>query len=164
MFRDDLIFILDVDGILSPNFFYNKKGKYLKEFGNCDWDALRELMQFIKIIFITADRKGYNIVKKRIVDEMKWELFIVPHKPKERWQWMREEYKDKKIIFMGDGIYDYYSLDRSHYSITVPEALDHVKECINYVTKRSAGRKAVAEACMHLMKVFNFDWESQYET
>lgn len=159
------VFVLDVDGVLTDgSFFSTKDGKFLKRFGCDDWDLLKELMKFIEVTFITADKKGYPIVKKRIEEEMGFELNIVSHYPNERWKWMKEKYGTKDIIFMGDGCYDYCSLERCHYGITVASALDYVKECADYVTKRAGGNRAVAEACLHIMNMYGFDWKSQYES
>ncbi|MDO8659947.1 MAG: phosphatase [Candidatus Parcubacteria bacterium] len=160
----DKIFILDVDGVLTPgNFIYNsREGKVFKEFGSDDWDALKEIMLFVPTIFITADKKGYPITQKRIVDEMKWELHLVSQLPQERWTWMKNKFPNKQIIFFGDGIYDFCALENSFFGITTKDALDHVKDCANYVTTRSGGDRAVAEACLHVMGCFNLDWKAKY--
>ena len=161
---NNLVFVLDVDGVLTPgNFLYNKTGKFAKEFGGDDWDLLKELMELMQVVFITADKKGYPIVKKRIIDEMNWELYIVSHLPNKRWDWMRNKFKYYNIIFMGDGCYDYYALDKCYYGITVPNALDYVQKYADYVTKRNGGQRAVAEACLHIMNKFGFDWKKKYD-
>lgn len=158
-----MIFVLDVDGILtSGNFFYSREGKVLKEFGADDFDALREIMNFIPVVFISADIKGLPIHYKRIVEEMKWDFFTVSGEPKIRWDWMKKSFPNKKIIYMGDGIYDWYSLESCFFGITTKDALEHVKDVADFVTKRSGGNRAAAEACIHLMERFNFDWKKKY--
>ena len=55
MFRDDLVLVLDVDGVLTDGKFYSTKdGKFLKCFGPDDWDALKEIMKCIQVQFISA--------------------------------------------------------------------------------------------------------------
>ena len=70
-------FILDVDGVLtSGNFYYSADGKVMKAFGPDDNDAL-SLKNYIDISFVTGDKKGFPISKKRIVDDMGYELNLV---------------------------------------------------------------------------------------
>lgn len=159
----DMVFVLDCDGVLSDGrFFYNTDGKFIKCYGSDDWDLLKDIMQFMKVVFITADTKGFFITERRIVCEMGWELYLVSHEPKRRWQWMKDKFPDKKIIYMGDGCYDYHALENSFFGITTKDALDHVKDVADYITKRAGGDRAVAEACIHLMGRFNLDWKTKY--
>ena len=159
----DKVFILDVDGTLTNgNMYYSKEGKQLKAFSCDDWDALKEISNFVQLSFITADKKGFPITQKRIEEEMGWDLNLVSHLPKDRWEWMKKQFPDKKIIFMADGIYDYYALRECYFGITTKNALDYTKKCAILVTKRSGGDRAVAEACIHLMSEFDWDWKGKY--
>ena len=64
-------FILDVDGVLNTGqFLYSKTGKVMKIFGPDDNDALSLLKPYMKIIFVSGDKKGFAITKKRIVREL----------------------------------------------------------------------------------------------
>ena len=59
---------------------YNKDGKVIKIFGPHDNDGLKIVKNFFKILFITADKKGYQISKKRRKQNcMEWNI-IFPHK------------------------------------------------------------------------------------
>ena len=70
-------FILDVDGTLTADYFiYSKKGKQYKIFGPDDADALKILQKYINISFVSADRRGFDISKKRIID-MGFKIFLV---------------------------------------------------------------------------------------
>ena len=72
------IFILDVDGVMTTgHFFYSAEGKVMKVFGADDNDGLSLLKSFLNIRFVTGDKKGLPISKKRIVDDMGFELDIV---------------------------------------------------------------------------------------
>ena len=69
------LFLLDVDGVMTNGqFIYSKNGKIQKIFGPDDHDGLSLLSEFIEIRFITGDRKGFDISKKRIVDDMHFKL------------------------------------------------------------------------------------------
>lgn len=55
---------------------------------------------------------------------------------------------------MGDGIFDHYVMKEVGYSIAPFNADPNAKKYANFVTKRSGGDRAVAEACIHLMEKF----------
>ena len=71
------VFILDVDGVMTNgDFFYSSDGKVMKVFGPDDNDALSLVKRFMKIHFVTGDKKGFDITHKRIVKDMKFPLTI----------------------------------------------------------------------------------------
>lgn len=159
----DKIFILDVDGILTDGkMYYSKEGKQLKTFSCDDWDALKEISNFVQLSFITADKKGFPITQKRIEEEMGWDLNIVSRLPKERWEWMKNQFPNKDIIFMGDGIYDFCALENCFLGITVQDALYNTRQAADVVLERNTGNRAVASACVYLMEKFNWDWKGKY--
>ena len=47
-------------------FFYDENGKRYKVFGPDDADALKILKRFMNIVFVSADKRGFKISKKRI--------------------------------------------------------------------------------------------------
>ena len=55
---------------------------------------------------------------------------------------------------MGDGIFDHVIMRKVKYAITVKDALSHVKKQANYVTHSSGSNRAVAEACIYILKKF----------
>ena len=72
------VFLLDVDGVMTTGqFAYTAEGKSMKVFGPDDNDALSLLKNLIDIRFITGDKNGIEITKRRIVDDMKYPLDIV---------------------------------------------------------------------------------------
>jgi len=146
-------FILDVDGVLTTgHFLYSSEGKMLKLFGPDDNDGLSLLASLIKIQFVTGDRKGFKISKKRIVDDMNFPLELVS--TIRRIDWIRERYDPMNVIYMGDGIFDHYVMKEVGYSIAPANSDLNAKKYADYVTGRSGGDRAVAEACMHIMDKF----------
>jgi 3-deoxy-D-manno-octulosonate 8-phosphate phosphatase (KDO 8-P phosphatase) len=137
MFNNDYVVILDVDGTLTDGSFYsNDKGKFLKKFGADDWDALKILHKFTNVHFISADKKGFSIVQNRLEKEMNFKLDLVTHLPKERWIWMASTYPQKKIFYIADGIFDYYSLKECFYGICPMDSLKHVRNSSKMVINR----------------------------
>ena len=59
--------VIDVDGVMTDGkFYYTEKGKIMKKFGPDDNDALKIIEDYINVQFVTGDKKGYKISKKRI--------------------------------------------------------------------------------------------------
>lgn len=147
------VFVLDVDGVLTTgHFFYTAEGKVMKVFGPDDNDGLSLLIPHLEIRFVTGDRKGFDISKKRIVDDMKYPLDLVS--TIRRIEWIAERYPLETVIYMGDGIFDHYVMRKVGYSIAPANADQLAKEYANYVTERKGGDRAVAEACLHILEKF----------
>ena len=147
------VLILDVDGVLtSGSFIYSAEGKMFKCFGPDDNDAISLLAKFIKVRCITGDRKGFEISRRRIVEDMNLRLDLVS--TIKRTSWIADQYELAEVIYMGDGIFDHYVMKRVSYSIATNDSDSNAKKYANFVTKRNGGNRAVAEACMHIMKKF----------
>lgn len=147
------VFILDTDGVITTGqFFYTAEGKAMKVFGPDDNDALSLLKPYLETRFVTGDKKGYPISKKRISDDMKFQLDLVS--TINRVEWIKERYNLAEVIYMGDGIFDHYVMQRVGYSIAPANADKLTASQANYVTKRSGGDRAVAEACLHILEEF----------
>ena len=146
-------FILDVDGVMTTgHFLYNNEGKAYKIFGPDDSDGLKLLKSYINIHFVSADKRGFNISKKRIVDDMGYPLDLVSSS--ERLQWIKDRYKLSEVIYMGDGFFDHKIMQNTGYSIAAKNADFNAKKAAKFVTNRKGGDRAVAEACAHILKVF----------
>ena len=146
-------FILDVDGVMTTgHFLYSSEGKVMKIFGPDDNDGLSLLKSNIEIRFITGDKKGFPISKKRIVDDMNFPLDIVS--TIRRVDWIKERYPLEQVIYMGDGIFDHYVMREVGYAISPANGDKLAKQHAHYITERTGGDRAVAEACLHIMEKF----------
>lgn len=147
------VFIIDVDGVMTTGqIFYTENGKTMKVFGPDDHDGLSLLKNFLEIRFVTGDKTGFKISKKRIVKDMKFPLDLVS--TIKRTEWISKKYPLNEVIYMGDGIFDHYVFKKILYSISTANADTLAKKNANYVTKRNGGERAVAEACLHILKKF----------
>lgn len=124
----------------------------MKIFGPDDNDGLSLLKQHIEIRFITGDKKGFPISRKRIVDDMNFQLDIVS--TIRRVDWIKERYPLENVIYMGDGIFDHYVMRKVGYAIAPANADKYCKQHAHYITERTGGDRAVAEACLHIMHKF----------
>ena len=158
MKRKPKFIILDVDGVMTTGrFLYSSKGKIFKEFGPHDHDGLKLVKKFFKILFITADMKGYLISKKRIVDHMHFSLKII--KEDQRYSFLSKKYGLKNIIYFGDGIYDSQILKDCAYGIAPKNATDLAKISADYVTKKVSGDGAVLEGCIKILSKFKIKYK-----
>jgi len=147
------VFVLDVDGVMTTGqFLYTSEGKVMKVFGADDNDGLSLLKAHLEIRFVTGDKKGFPISKKRIVDDMGFNLDIVS--TIRRADWIAERYPLEEVIYMGDGIFDHYVMQRVGYSIAPANADKNAKYHASFITERNGGDRAVAEASLHILDKF----------
>ena len=146
-------FILDVDGVFTTGpFLYTIDGKFAKIFGPHDNDGIKLVRDKIKVLAISADKRGFGITKKRIQDDMKISLTQVSEE--DRLLWLQENFDLKECIYMGDGMHDAEIFKYMGYSIAPQNAFYLAREKADYVTKTKSGEGAVAEACLHVLKKF----------
>ena len=145
--------ILDVDGVMTTgHFLYTSEGKTMKVFGPDDNDGLSLLNPYLDIRFVTGDKKGFAISKKRIEDDMGFPLDLVS--TIRRIDWIKNLSDPKNVIYIGDGIFDHYVMKEVGYSIAPANADELAKQYADYVTVRNGGDRAVAEACLHILEKF----------
>jgi len=145
--------IIDVDGVMTDGkFYYSQTGKVMKVFGADDNDALCILKDYINIIFITGDKKGFKISKKRIQDHMGFKIFLVS--TIKRLQWMKEKYNLKECIYIGDGIFDSIIMSKVGYSLAPKNADEKTRQKAKKILTRNGGDRAVAEACIFILGKF----------
>jgi 3-deoxy-D-manno-octulosonate 8-phosphate phosphatase (KDO 8-P phosphatase) len=147
------LFVLDVDGVLTTGqFFYGAEGKLYKVFGPDDNDALSLLSAYLPIRFLTGDKKGFEISRKRIVDDMGYPLDLVSTFARK--DWLAERFELASLVYMGDGIFDHLVMQNVGYSIAPANGHPFARSAANRVTACSGGNGAVAEACLHLLETF----------
>ena len=147
------VLILDVDGVLTTGqFFYNEDGKKFKVFGPDDNDATSLLEKSIEVRCVTGDQSGFDISRRRVVDDMNLKLDLVS--TTKRLNWIKSRYDLSKVIYMGDGIFDHYVFKEVGYGIAPNNAGENAKKYADFVTKKSGGNRAVAEACLHVLDKF----------
>ena len=147
------VVIFDVDGVFTDGkFIYSEAGKVFKSFGADDNDAISLLAEYVEVRCVTGDRKGFAISKARIVSDMGLPLDLVS--TTKRLEWISKIYDLGDVIYMGDGIFDHFVMENVGYAIAPANADVNAKRAANYVTERSGGDRAVAEACIHIMSKF----------
>lgn len=148
--------IFDVDGVMTTGqFLYSERGKEFKVFGPHDNDGIKLLADKIAIIFLTADKRGYQISKKRIVEDMKQKLFLVSEE--DRLAFIEKKFVLDNVIYMGDGFHDAIILKNCYYGIAPNNARIEAKNAADYVTPTNSGEGAVLDACLKIIEEFFTD-------
>ncbi len=143
--------LTDVDGILTDgkvNFFVTPEGKIdeFKSFNTQDGIALM-LCRGAGIIcgIITGRRHPTTVERARNLGyKYSYQGFLTKTGPLKDIL-TREGLTAEEVAYIGDDITDMPLLKRVGFAATVPNALDCVKACSHYVTKRAGGDGAYRE-------------------
>lgn len=150
--------VLDVDGVLNTGqVLYSSAGKIFKIFGPHDKDGLKIIKKYINdIVFITADKTGWDITYKRIVLDWGYDVDQLKLVTEEnRLQWFKDNCNFDTTAFIGDGYNDAPILSLVKIGIAPASARIEAKESAKYVTPSAAGNGAVLDACLFLERVLN---------
>lgn len=152
MTKDIKHVIFDVDGVFtSGQFIYDESGKRYKIFGPHDSDGIKFLLgQDIFVEAISADKRGFNITRKRMND-IGLPLTLVSESDRE--SFVRGCGGLKQLCFMGDGHFDAHIFDIVSYAIAPSNAVPIALEKADYVTRASGGNGAVYEAALHILNI-----------
>jgi len=152
MENNKLNLVIDVDGVMTTGqFFYSKEGKDYKIFGPHDADGLKLLKDKLNIFFITADKRGFSISKKRIED-MGFKIELVTEK--DRYEHFKKRFGFKNSIYIGDGIFDAPIIRDCLFGIAPANARIEAKKWADYITPSNSAEGAVCDACIKINKVF----------
>ncbi len=147
-----LNFILDIDGVMTTGqFLYSKDGKSHKIFGSHDSDGLKLIKDKVNILFITADKRGFPISKKRIED-MDHPIKLITEQ--DRYSYIKENFGFENTIFMGDGIFDAPLLKDCKFGIAPANARIEAKKTADFVTPSKSAEGAVCDACIKVDRLF----------
>ena len=101
-------------------------------------------------MFVTGDKKGYRISKKELPHI--WVSIFIWSSSKI--EWIQKRFDLKKCIYIGDGFFDYLVMQKVGYSLTPNNSANFTKKNTHHVLRRSGGDRAVAEACLFILKKF----------
>lgn len=142
--------IFDVDGVMTTGkFVYGASGKVYKIFGAHDNDGLKMLSKVVNVRFITADRLGFPITKRRIVHDMNMQLDLVSED--ERYSYIETKYGFSSTVYMGDGFFDSKILRACEFSIAPVNARKEARAAAKFVTESASGDGAVLDACLEII-------------
>jgi 3-deoxy-D-manno-octulosonate 8-phosphate phosphatase (KDO 8-P phosphatase) len=149
--RDNLTFVLDVDGVLTTGqFLYSVNGKIYKVFGPHDSDGLKMLSNKINIKFVSADKRGFEITRKRI-DDLGFKVALVSEL--DRYEHIKKAFGLENVIYMGDGIHDAKILKDCFFGIAPASGRIEAKKAADFVTDSNAAEGAVLDACLKIKEI-----------
>lgn len=141
--RLPLFLLFDVDGVLTNGQFeYSASGKVSKTFGPHDSDALKIISEQVTILFVTADRRGFEISDARVKDmgyELRFQTAI------ERVDLILGLMKKYFLVYMGDSFTDVASLQAAHIGAVPAGSHPAAIKASDIVMKSPGGNGAVAE-------------------
>lgn len=148
------IVISDCDGCLTDGkFVYTVDGKVAKVFGPHDNDGVKQLKKLgYDVIFITADKRGFDITNKRISD-MKCQLFLVSES--ERAQFIKDYTTNNNYdwsCFFGDGISDIEAGKYVTFFACPANARKEVISVADFVTESKGGEGAFLDLAIEIIK------------
>lgn len=144
--------IIDVDGVMTTGqFLYSSKGKQYKIFGAHDSDGLKLIKDKVNILFISSDKMGFSISKKRISD-IGYKIELIHERG--RYEWVKNKFGFENTIFIGDGIFDAIIIRDCKFGIAPANGRIEAKKWADYVTPSKSGEGAVCDACIKINKVF----------
>lgn len=148
------IVISDVDGCLTNGkFIYTVDGKVAKVFGPHDADGVKLLKKNgIEVKFISADKRGFEITKKRITD-MKCELDYVSEQERSAYLKSYVDSDYTAVVFFGDGLGDLAAAQNNPdvYMVAPMNARDTVKGYADYVTPNIGGEGAFLDLAEYIV-------------
>ena len=146
------VVIFDVDVFMTTGeFLYSSNGIEYKIFGPHDNDGIKMIRGIVEILFVTADKRGYPITERRIVDDMGQKLCLVSED--ERYDFIEARYGMSNVVYMGDGYYDAKILKSCFFGIVPNNARVEAKESADYITPSKSGEGAVLDACLKIREL-----------
>ena len=141
--------LIDVDGVMTDGkMYYTTDGKIMKAFGPDDHSALKDISSNLKIHFLSADKRGFGITEKRIVQDMGFPLNLVSST--DRPNWINENFNSDESIYIGDSFEDIETCKTVKFSIAPFDSDLYLQDVVDLVLKNKGGRRAVSEACRYI--------------
>ena len=148
------LLILDVDGVMTDGrIIMDDEGRELKNFNVRDGHGIKLIQRYgIKVAILTGRQS--SVVKYRAIDLGIKDVYQKAFNKKEIFEKILKKHNlsSQEVAYLGDDIVDIPVLKRVGFSSAVANALDVVKENVDYVTKNKGGDGAVREICDMILK------------
>ncbi len=149
--------IFDVDGILSTGaLYYDKDGETFKPFHVHDGLGLKMLQRTgIQVAIISAKESAPLV--RRLKDLGIDHTYLGYEKKLPAYEELKKKLNltDQQIAYMGDDLPDLPLLRRVGLPATAVNAVEIVKQHVDFTTKNKGGKGAVREFCELLLKAQN---------
>lgn len=151
--------ISDVDGILTESSsYYTEDGKVMKKFGAYDTEMIEFMKsQGWKFIFVSKDKNGFNITKKRIEDLKCQIIEANVQRRKQIIETIKQNDNIDFIAYFGDSLSDIAIFRDVDFGATVNNAPHIVKNYAQYVSKLNGGFGGFADICNYIHVKLNLE-------
>lgn len=148
------LLILDVDGVLTDTrIFLDSDGEWKRFFSIRDGVGIKELQKLGYKTAVITGSKAKDITER--VKSLGITYFYDGYLDKTpAFSKLLEDSQlsSSEMAYIGDDIYDLPLLQTVGYSATVPEAVEEVKQVVDYITIRPGGMGAAREICDQIIK------------
>lgn len=148
LFKKIKLLVLDVDGIMTDgSIIFSDSGEVSRTFSVYDGYAIINAIKKGLKIAVLSGARSESVVKR--CNSLGIELVVIGREDK--LQAYHEKIKsyfnidDEFVAYMGDDIYDIDLMEKVGMAITVPNAMDEVKEISKYICKNRGGSGAIRE-------------------
>lgn len=151
--------VFDFDGVFTDGtFYYSSQGKAFKKFGSHDARAIEIGSKYFNIHIISADHRGFEISKLRVLD-MGLELTLISEN--ERPVWIKNNFSKDSTAYVADSFTDIPCISYVGRSFAPSDAHPAFIEKVSDKLVRGGGRGAVSEVLETLLyeKTSRFIWE-----
>jgi len=151
--------VFDFDGVFTDGtFYYSNLGKVFKKLGSHDARAIEIGANYFKIHIVSADRRGFEISKRRVLD-MGLELSLISEN--ERPFWIKNNFRKDSTAYVADSFTDIPCISHVSRSFAPKNAHPAFIEKVSDKLKREGGRGAVSEVLEILLyeKTGKLIWE-----
>lgn len=146
--------ILDVDGVMTDGrIIMDNEGREMKNFDVRDGHGLKIIQRYgIKVALLTGRQS--KVVEHRARDLEIDDVYQGAVNKKDVFEKILERHKlaANAVAFLGDDIVDIPVLKRVGFSAAVADALDVVKQSVDYITVNRGGHGAVREICEMILQ------------
>lgn len=146
--------VLDVDGVLTDcRLWMDSNGEWKRIYCVRDGVGIKALAEAgYKLAIITGAQATDVRARAKMLGFHYFYEGAVDKRP-----YFEQLQKDSGILpsemaYVGDDVFDIPLIEAVGFGATVPEAVDEVLECAQYVTKRAGGNGAVREICDFILK------------
>jgi 3-deoxy-D-manno-octulosonate 8-phosphate phosphatase (KDO 8-P phosphatase) len=146
--------VLDCDGVLTDTkIYYMGQGQWSRSFSIRDGFGIKKLQNAgIQVAIITTS-KSEDITER--AKSLKIDhLYDGAHDKIPAWDQLLKKLnlQSHEVAYMGDDEPDLPLLAKAGVSISVVDAIEHVRSIVDYVAQQPAGRGAVREVCELILK------------
>ena len=154
--------VLDIDGTLTDGKIYmGEQGEIFKAFNIKDGYGIGSILPQMKIVPVILTGRKSKIVEQRAKElNIKYIFQGVKDKKAVLSEFLKSEgFTYEEVIYMGDDLIDLECISVSGFSACPNDAIDIIKENVNYVCRKKGGEGAVREV---IDIIFN-RWLAGYE-